>query len=147
MLLSSTAFEPNQPIPVCHTCDGEGISPSFQLRDVPEETVSLVLIADDPDSPSGDWVHWTVWNIDPATTEISEASPPKNAEEGMTSFQDIGYGGPCPHTGKHRYYFRLYALDTLLELPPEATKTDLLDAMDDHVICQTELMGTYERRH
>ncbi len=113
---------------------------------IPAEAKSLVLIVDDPDAPAGDWVHWTVWNISAKTKTIAENSLPENAAEGFTDFGKPGYGGPCPPTGTHRYFFKLYALDTTLALNSSAKKTDIEKAMEGHILEQAELVGLYQRK-
>lgn len=144
MKLTSPAFENNQSIPVKYTCDGEDLSPPLKIAEVPAEAKSLVLIVDDPDAPVGDWVHWTVLNIPPQTAEIAEGKAPEGLE-GKTDFGTPGYGGPCPPGGTHRYFFKLYALDTKLNLPASAKKADIEKAMEDHIITRTELVGLYKR--
>ena len=146
MIISTPAFKNGENIPSKYTCDGENINPPLEISGVPTGTKSLVLIMDDPDSPSGTWLHWSVWNISPQTTEIPENSVPAGAKEGLTSFGEIGYGGPCPHSGKHRYFFRLYALDSKLDLPQGASRTELEQAMAGHILAEAELMGLYERK-
>lgn len=150
--IETTAFQPNQPIPKKYTCEGEDLSPPLTWSDVPAGTKSLALISDDPDAPMGTWVHWVLYDL-PADTKKLEEGIPKNqtlangAKQGMTDFKRPGYGGPCPPPGKpHRYYFKLYALDALVNLPAGATKSDLLVAMKGHILAQTELMGTYQRK-
>lgn len=145
MKLISPAFEHNQPIPSKYTCDGENISPPLIVEAVPENTKSLVLIVDDPDAPMGTWVHWTLWNIAPDTKEIPENSVPAGAVEGMTDFGKPGYGGPCPPSGTHRYFFKLYALNKTLELNSAATKADIEKAMEGFLLGQAELIGLYSR--
>jgi len=145
MEISSSAFANNENIPAKYTCDGDNISPPLTFANVPENTKSLVLINNDPDAPAGTWVHWTVWNIDPTTTEVAENKIPKNGDEGMTSFGFRHYGGPCPPSGTHRYFFKLYALDTSLELDTGSTAVDLETAIDGHILEQTELIGLYSR--
>ena len=145
MELSSTVFENKGPIPSAYTCDGKNISPPLKISNVPENTETLTLIVDDPDAPAGTWVHWTVWNIDPKTSKIKENSVPAGAVEGVTSFGDNGYGGPCPPSGIHRYVFKLYALDIKLELTPHADVKQLEEAMKDHIIEKIEIMATYGR--
>jgi Raf kinase inhibitor-like YbhB/YbcL family protein len=146
MIISSFAFQNNGYIPSKYSCDGENINPPLEVQDVPPEAKSLVLIVDDPDVPGGTWVHWTVWNIDPKTSQISEHSVPSQATEGKTSFGKPGYGGPCPPSGTHRYFFKLYALDTMLSLDSSATKQDLERSMQNHVLLQSELIGLYQRQ-
>lgn len=145
MKLTSSAFEHEGMIPALYTCDGDNISPPLAVADAPEDTESLVLIFDDPDSPSGTWVHWLVWNIKPGTVELPANSVATDSVEGMNSFKEMRYGGPCPQSGEHRYYFKLYALDTVLELAPESSKEVLEEAMQGHILDQTELMGKYSR--
>lgn len=146
MQITSSVFQHNQPIPTKYTCDGENINPPLTFSDVPAQAKSLVLINDDPDALAGTWVHWTVWNIPPTTTAISENSVPQGAVEGVTSFRKPGYGGPCPPSGTHRYFFKLYALDTTLSLGPSATKQDLEKAMEGHILAKAEFIGLYSRR-
>jgi len=149
--LQSAAFEHDSLIPVRYTCDGEDISPALSWSGVPDGTKSLALICDDPDAPSGVWVHWILYGIPPGTDSIAEAVPKQNEVlggimQGTTSFRRVGYGGPCPPKGKpHRYFFRLYALDAKLELEAGKTKEELLAAMEGHVVAQGELMGRYGR--
>lgn len=146
MKIESSAFGNNQSIPSKYTCDGENISPPLKISGVPEGTKSLVLISDDPDAPMGTWVHWTVWNIDPQTQEIAENSLPPGAVEGETSFGKPGYGGPCPPSGTHRYFFKLYALDTSLDFDSSAKVKDIEQAMQGHVLDSAELVGLYKRQ-
>ena len=145
MKISSSAFESNQNIPVKYTCDGDNVNPPLEFKDVPPQAVSLVLIVDDPDAPAGTWAHWTVWNIDPATTSIAENSVPPKAIAGQTSAGQNTYGGPCPPSGAHRYFFKLYALDTKLSLSSFSLKADLEKAMENHILAQAELVGLYSR--
>lgn len=145
MKISSPAFKNNERIPAKYTCDGENVNPLLKIEDVTEKAKSLVLIMDDPDAPKGIWVHWTVWNIDPAIKEIAENDVPAGAMEGLTDFGKPGYGGPCPHSGTHRYLFKLYALDMVLDLPPKSKKADIEKTMKGHILEQTELIGLYSR--
>lgn len=145
MEIKSSAFAHNQTIPKKYTCDGENVNPPLVFSKVPEGTKSLALIMDDPDAPVGLWVHWTLWNISPQTIEIKENSVPQGAVEGVTSFGSSGYGGPCPPSGEHRYFFKLYALDAELNLPNEADKAALEEAMTGHVLEKAELVGLYSR--
>lgn len=145
MKITSSSFAHNQNIPPKYTCDGENINPPLQFSDIPADAKSLVLISDDPDAPMGTWVHWILWNIDPKTTEISEKSVPAGAIEGTTSFGETGYGGPCPPSGVHRYFFKLYALDTKLDLPISVKKEDLEKAMQQHILASAEMIGLYTR--
>ena len=149
-ILTSTAFEHENAIPVTHTCDGEDISPPLTWSDPPAGTTAFALIMDDPDAPGGTWVHWVLYNL-PAEARSLPPGVPTDAERsdgsrhGRNSWRRLGYGGPCPPGGTHRYYFKLYALDTLLDLPTGATKDELLQAMEGHILAQAILMGTYTR--
>lgn len=147
MELQSQAFAENEPIPMRYTCDGENVHPPLTLVAVPSNVRSLALIVYDPDAPTGDFTHWIVWNIPPDTAEITEDALPPGTVEGLTDFGKSGYGGPCPPSGSHRYYFELYALD-VAELPLEAsaTRSELEAAMNGHIIEQAALMGTYQRQ-
>ncbi len=145
MEITSSVFENNQNIPAKYTCDGDGINPPLEFKDVSKEAVSLALIVDDPDASAGTWVHWTLWNIDPTTTGIIENSVPPKAIAGQTSSGQNVYGGPCPPSGTHRYFFKLYALDSKLSLSSFSLKEDLEKAMQGHIIKQAELVGLYSR--
>lgn len=145
MQLSSPAWPNEGVIPARFTCDGDDVSPPLNISGVPDGAQSLVLVADDPDAPRGDWVHWTVWNILPGTAEITEGMAPAGAVEGTTDFGKPGYGGPCPPSGEHRYQFKLYALDTTLDLSPSARKADIEQAMEGHILEQAALAGRYRR--
>ena len=146
MKIRSSAFSHNQSIPSKYTCDGQNINPPLTFSDVPSDAKSLVLIMDDPDVPAGTWVHWTVWNISPETREILENSKFEGAVEGTTSFGKPGYGGPCPPDREHRYFFKIYALDTMLDLNSSATKQNLEQAMEGHITARSELIGRYNRQ-
>lgn len=147
MKISSPAFDNGVLIPSKYTCDGQNINPPLVIEEVPSEAKSLVLVVDDPDAPMGTWVHWTIWNIDPGTREIPENTVPKGAVEGKTSFGKPGYGGPCPPSGTHRYFFKIYALDVpSLNLNSSATVKDLVKSMQDHILDSGEFFGTYSRQ-
>lgn len=146
LILSSPEFENDAPMPAKFTCDGEDVSPLLKIAGVPEDAKSLVLIVDDPDAPLGDWVHWLIWNIDPSTREISENLAPAGALQGTTDFGTNKWGGPCPPSGEHRYQFKLYALDIMLELDSSATKKAIESAMQGHILDQTVLVGRYSRK-
>lgn len=146
MKIESPAFAHEQSIPAQYTCDDNNGVPELFISGVPENAKSLALIVDDPDAPQGTRVHWTMWNIDPKTTKIAAGKTPQGAVEGMTSFGKPGYGGPCPPSGTHRYFFKLYALDTMLELEPSADKEELEEAMIGNVLAHTELIGLYSRK-
>jgi Raf kinase inhibitor-like YbhB/YbcL family protein len=145
MKIESLEFAEGEAIPASYTCDGADINPPLEIEEVPEGAQSLVLIVDDPDAPTGIWVHWTLWNIDPKRTEIGAGEVPEEASQGQTSFGKSGYGGPCPGQGQHRYFFKLYALDMKLELPPETEAEQLEAALVGHVMAQAETVGVYER--
>ena len=142
--IASTAFAEGEMIPKKYTCDGDDISPPLQISDVPENTKSLALIMDDPDAPVGVWDHWIVFNIPASISQISEGEEPQGTP-GKNSWGRTGYGGPCPPSGTHRYFFKLYALDTMLDLEPGASKKKVLKAMEGHILAQGELMGKYKR--
>jgi len=139
----SPEIETTGEIPQRFTCDGNGFNPSFEIRNIPKETESLVLIADDPDAPGQTYVHWLVWNISPDIRSIAEDSVPEDGVEGMNSSGEVGYAPPCPPSGKHRYFFRLYALDKKLELPEGSNRGELEDAMAGSVIEENCYMGKY----
>ena len=149
--LESTAFKDGENIPQKFTCEGADVSPCLMWSNPPHGTKSLALIADDPDAPVGIWVHWVIYDLEPQLTELQEGVAkseeiPGTGRQGMNDFRKVGYGGPCPPPGKaHRYYFKLYALDAKLNLMPRATKQDVEQAMQGHILAQTELMGRYKR--
>ncbi len=145
MKITSSAFQQGGSIPSKFSCDGANTSPPLQISDVPSEAKGLVLIVDDPDAPSGLFTHWAVWNISPQTSTIGEGSTPKGVQ-GTNDFGRSGYGGPCPPSGTHRYYFKIFALDRELDLPAGARRGQLDAAMKGHVIAQDELMGRYSRK-
>lgn len=145
MKLTSPAFVHNGAIPSEFTCDGNDLSPPLSISDVPPNAKSLALINDDPDAPVGTWDHWVVFNIPPSTKSIPEGTEPQGTA-GKNSWGRTGYGGPCPPSGTHRYFFKLYALDTILNLPEGSTKKDLERAMQGHIVAQAQLMGTYKGR-
>jgi len=136
----SSAFESNGTIPRKYTCNGENINPPLEFEGIPEEAESLVLIIDDPDAPMKTFTHWVVWNIEPVA-KIEEDSIP--GVEGINDFRKIGYGGPCPPSGTHRYFFRVYTLDRQLELKAGASRKELESEMIGHIIAEGELMGKY----
>lgn len=144
--ISSTAFKHNKMIPEKYTCDGADKSPPLAFEGVPENAKSLALIVDDPDAPRGTWVHWVVWNIDPGTKGIAEGSVPEEALQGMNDYRRLDYGGPCPPSGTHRYFFKLYALDTPLHMGKGAAKTDLEKSMKGHILAQAEIIGLYRKK-
>ena len=144
MRISSDDFENEGVIPAEYTCDGSDLSPSLVISDVPGETKSLALVMDDPDAPMGTFTHWVVWNIPPGTAR-NESGEDISYPQGRTSFGTMSYGGPCPPGGTHRYFFKLYALDTLLDLLTGSSKADLEKAMKGHVVSKALLVGKYSR--
>jgi Raf kinase inhibitor-like YbhB/YbcL family protein len=146
MSLTSSAFADNEPMPVQYTCDGDNISPPLSIGGVPDGTVSLALTVIDIDGPGGAFVHWTVWNIDPATTAVSENTVPQGGGEGTTSRGQPGYFGPCPPSGSHRYVFTLYALDDNIVVIGDEPDTDNIESfLEGHVLATAQLTGTYAR--
>jgi len=149
--ISSESFQNGSEIPKKFTCDGADVSPELSWTAPPSGTQSLALIADDPDAPAGTWTHWVLFNMPPATTNLAEAvnkvdELPGGARQGRNDFRKIGYNGPCPPPGKaHRYFFKLYALNTTLQLNAGSSKQELEKAMQGHIADKTELMGTYKR--
>lgn len=144
--LTSAAFEHNGKIPAKFTCEGEDLNPPLEISQAPEGTVSFALVVDDPDAPRGNWDHWLIWNIPADQTVIEEGAMPEGTLAGANDFGRTSYGGPCPPAGgAHRYFFKLYALDALLNLKEGATKQQLEDAMEGHVIGKAELIGLFER--
>lgn len=144
MRLGSPEFEHNQMIPKKFTCQGRDLSPALVLEDVPAEASSLVLIVDDPDAPMKTWVHWVVYDIPPSVSRMEEGSIP--GKQGINDFNKINYGGPCPPSGTHRYFFKAYALDTELKLDEGKSKKELEKAMEGHIIQQAELIGLYKKQ-
>jgi hypothetical protein len=148
--VTSTAFKEGQPIPRQHTCDGANVSPPLEWSSAPPTAKTFAIICDDPDAPSGTWVHWVLYNLPGDRIGLVENVPatekvPGNGLQGTNDFQKIGYGGPCPPSGTHHYFFKLYALDGELSLKAGATKAETLKAMEGHIVAQTQLMGTYRR--
>ncbi len=144
MALTSPSFNEGEPIPVKFTCDGEDISPELDWFGTPEGTVSMALIMDDPDAPGSTWVHWVLYDLPMDLSGLREGMTGVG-QDGTNSWGRTGYGGPCPPSGTHRYFFKLYALDTDLGLEPGTDKESLLAAMESHILGQAELMGTYNR--
>lgn len=144
MEILSPAFEESQPIPKKYSCEGENVSPPLNFGDIPVGTKSLALIVEDPDAPNGTFDHWVVWNLDPVDELDEDTSIRMN--QGENGFGVTEYKGPCPPAGKsHRYYFKVYALDMKLDLQDGASKDELLNAMEGHIIGNAKLMGTYKR--
>lgn len=148
--LRSSAFQQNLSIPTKYTCDGANVSAPLSWRDAPRETKSFALIVDDPDAPAGIWVHWMLYDLPAGSHALAEAIPNQEtlgngAKQGVNDFGKIGYVGPCPPRGlAHRYFFKLFALDRMTELKPRATKQQLVDAMNKHILAEAELVGTYK---
>jgi Raf kinase inhibitor-like YbhB/YbcL family protein len=149
--LTSSAFKEGERIPDRYTCEGEDVSPPLHWSVPPAATKSFVVIADDPDAPGGTWVHWVIYNLSLDLRGLPESIPAKDhwlngALQGLTDFKRVGYGGPCPPPGKpHRYYFKLYALDAVLNLKPRTTKIQVLEACKGHVLAEAQLMGRFGR--
>ena len=145
MRLSSSNFSDGQAIPVEFTCQGEGSAPDLAIESVPDSAKSLALTMIDPDSPSGNFVHWLAWNIPADTSAINDGQLPSGSLQGYNDFSQLGYGGPCPAQGLHHYHFKLYALDISLELAEGAYLKDLENAIYNHIVTQSELIGTYQK--
>lgn len=143
--LTSPAFDHEGLIPRKYTCQGEDVNPELHIQGTPEDAQTLVLIMDDPDAPMGTWVHWVVYNIDPAISQIPEKSVPPSAVQGRNNWRRNTYGGPCPPSGTHRYYFKLYALDIVLNLPIKSNKKVVVAAMKGHILAEAVLMGKYKK--
>lgn len=146
MRLTSPSFADGEQIPSRHTIEGQNSSPPLQIAEVPEGTRSLALIVEDIDSPIGPFTHWLVWNIAPDTTRIEENAPPAEAERGINGFGEVRYSGPCPPSGRHRYRFRLIALDSMLEATTPDRKDHLIHEMDGNIIAETTLTGYFDAR-
>lgn len=152
MQISAKAFTGGNPIPERFTCDGSDCSPALEWDQVPTAAKSLALLTEDPDAPGGTWTHWILFDLPPEQKGLPEDVAktqylPGGAKQGLNDFRRLGYGGPCPPPGRsHRYYFRLYALDCLLDLKPGTTRKEFERAMHGHVLEQAQMMGTYQRR-
>lgn len=146
--LKSTAFKDGGPIPKKHSCEGDDVNPFLEIRNAPEGVQSFALVVDDPDATGGVWDHWLVWNIEPKTQYIAEDTIPSGAVQGRNGIGKAKWSGPCPPSGDapHRYQFRLYALNALLELAAGSTKAELETAMEGHVLATATLMGQYFRK-
>jgi Raf kinase inhibitor-like YbhB/YbcL family protein len=146
----NSAFTHGELIPAKYTCDGENISPPLYWSNPPSGTQNYALIVDDPDTPTGEWVHWVLYNIPRASSALPESVPPDaelpdGSKHGQNSWGNLGYGGPCPPSGTHRYYFKLYALDNMLDMPTGSTKIELKKAMSGHILGRSFLMGLYSK--
>lgn len=151
IVIKSSAFKEAANIPSKYTCDGANVSPPLEWQGVPrDKTKSLALICTDPDAPGGEWTHWLIWNLPPPTRKLLEGFAGKStlangAVQGTNDFKKVGYGGPCPPSGSHRYVFAIYALDEEIKLPSTSEKTELLKAMQNHILAQGQLTGKYGR--
>lgn len=150
LTVTSFAFKEGEAIPAQYTCEGRDASPPLAWTDPPDGTKSFALISDDPDAPMKTWVHWVLYDLPASIRSLPQGMPvdaqlPDGSRQGVTDFGRTGYGGPCPPSGTHRYYFKLYALDTTLSLSAQATKAHVEAAMKGHVLAQAQLMGTYRR--
>jgi len=149
--LSSNAFDEGDDIPLLHTCDGADLSPPLVWTDPPEGTVSMALMCDDPDAPGGNWSHWVLWGLGPDIRGLAQGQPTdpeldRGVRQGTNDFRQLGYGGPCPPKGKpHRYFFRLFALDTAINLAAGADRRKLREAIEGHILAEAQLMGRYGR--
>lgn len=148
--LTSNAFKEGEAIPRQYTCDGVNVSPSLEWSGVPKNAKTIAIIADDPDAPSGTWVHWVLYNLPADVIGLVENLPAREnlragGFQGKSDFGKIGYGGPCPPSGSHRYFFKIYAVDSELPLKAGATKAEVEKALEGHIVGQTQLMGTYAR--
>ena len=143
--LSSPVFENGGKIPKKYTCDGANVNPPLTIGNVPSNTKSLALVFDDLDAPRGSYVHWILWNLAPSVKEIKEDSAPGGVVQGMNDFKKPSYGGPCPPGRAHKYVFKVYALDILLNLNPKGTKKDLEKVMEGHILSRAQLTGLYQR--
>ena len=144
--VATSAFQAGGDIPAKFTCNGANVNPALKINGVPNEAKSIVLIVDDPDAPRGLFTHWILWNIDPKTTDIGENSVPAGGVQGTNDFGKRNYGGPCPPSGTHRYFFKIFALDMKLDLKPGARRADLDAAMKSHILAQGELMARYAHK-
>ncbi len=145
MKIVSPAFEHNQIIPEKYTCDGENKNPPLIFSEIPTDAKSLVLIVEDPDAPGRTFTHWLLYNIDPSITEIAEGMVPEGTLQGLNDAGESSYYGPCPPSGVHRYFFRLFALDTQMQVGSNASKETLMNAMENHIVDKAELIGLYSR--
>ncbi|MDP4038934.1 MAG: YbhB/YbcL family Raf kinase inhibitor-like protein [bacterium] len=145
MKITSNAFADNNSIPKKYTCDGENISPALSIGNIPDNTKTMVLVMDDPDSPSGNFLHWMVWNINPNTNEITENTVPASGIVGFNDFGELKYGGPCPKSDEHHYHFKIYAINTNLNLSGNIKREDLEKAINGHILDKAILIGTYKR--
>ena len=144
--VTTPAFQAGGDVAAKFTCNGANVNPELKINGVPNEAKSLVLIVDDPDAPRGLFTHWIVWNIDPKATDIGENSAPAGGIQGTNDFGKRNYGGPCPPSGTHRYFFKIFALDAKVDLKPSARRAELDAAMRGHILAQSELMARYSHK-
>ena len=146
LIITSDAFTHKQPIPKKYTCQGKNVSPMLAWDNIPKQTKSFVLICDDPDAPGGTWVHWVLYDLPAIRSRLSQNTNINKKHTGSNSWGNAAYGGPCPPSGTHHYFFKLYALSIpTIGLPPGATKAQVEQAMKGHIITQATLMGTYKK--
>jgi Raf kinase inhibitor-like YbhB/YbcL family protein len=145
MEIKSRAFNNNGNIPKRYTCDGENINPPLEILNIPDDTKTLAIVVDDPDAPYKTWVHWLLWDIPVEEHSIEEGQPPQSAVYGTNDFDKLEYGGPCPPSGTHRYFFKVYALDSHLEVPEGASKDELMNVIEQHKIESAQLIGLYSK--
>lgn len=148
--IASPAFKNGRFIPKTYTCEGDNISPPFVISQVPQDAKSLALIAEDPDAPMGTWIHWVIFNIPPNSLQLDASIPntkvlSNGTKQGLNDFRKIGYGGPCPPEGTHRYFFKIFALNKVLQLEAGAIKSDLIKAMHGHILSESETMGLFSK--
>jgi Raf kinase inhibitor-like YbhB/YbcL family protein len=143
--ITSFAFENEGRIPATYTCDGKNISPPLEFHSIPQGAKSLVLIVDDPDAPMGTWNHWLLWNFPAQRPTIDEGKVPEECQQGTNSWGKVGYGGPCPPSGIHRYFFTAYAVDSVLDLTLGATKDMIYHAMEGHILAKATIVGLYSK--
>jgi Raf kinase inhibitor-like YbhB/YbcL family protein len=141
-----TVFANNEEIPSIYTCDGKDLAPKLTISDVPANAKSLVLIVDDPDAPMKTWVHWILYNIPVSTIKIDAENLSSEIKQGMTDFKRTGWGGPCPPSGTHRYFFKLYAIDKILDINQGASKSEIEKEIEGHIIEKSEIIGIYKRK-
>ena len=147
MKIESEAFEPGLAIPPRYACDGENVNPPLKFSNIPQEAKSLALVVDDPDAPNGTFIHWLIWNIPTDTSEIGEKTDSQSMVTGLNGFGKVNYGGPCPPKGEeHRYFFKLYALNAILDLKQGTVYDALKQKINDHIVSEAVLMGTYKRK-
>lgn len=146
MQVTSTAFQHNEPIPAKYSCEGANVNPPLTFSEVPKKAKSLVLLVEDPDAPNGTFTHWVLYDMPPTILQILENETPEIGKQGLSDFGEAVYGGPCPPSGQHRYFFKLFALNTMLNLAEGVRAQEVYDAMEGKVIGSAELVGLYEKK-